>query len=204
VFAVAAGIGAVITIAQPDFRSSILPPEITETIDRHEMWTHSVVAMKPYASSRIMTNNISVALMTFASGITGAVGTVYLLFFNGLMIGVVGAACASAGMSLSLWSFVAPHGVLELPTIFIAGGAGFRLAQGLLFPGHRPRRTALTVAAREAVLLALGCAPLLVVAGVVEAFVSPTGLPVWSKFLVAGSLFTLLVVYLRGPETAAR
>jgi uncharacterized membrane protein SpoIIM required for sporulation len=59
------------------------------------------------------------------------------------LIGVIGMACALSGMSLQLWSFVAPHGVLELPAIFIAGGAGLRIAQGLLFPGLLPRRESL-------------------------------------------------------------
>ena len=88
--------------------------------------------MKPVASSYIMSNNISVGFTAFAMGITGGLGTVYMMAFNGLMLGVVGMACWLAGMSVQFWSFVAPHGVLELPAIFIAGGAGFRIAQGLL------------------------------------------------------------------------
>ena len=67
-----------------------------------------------------------------------------MLMMNGVMIGVIGAACWQAGMSLQLWSFVAPHGALELPAIFIAGGAGLLLGRGLLFPGELPRREALT------------------------------------------------------------
>src|SRR5258708_34248414 len=100
------------------------------------MWTHSIVSIKPQASSAIMTNNLSVSFMAFASGITAGIGTLYLLFFNGIMIGVIGTACANYGMSVPLWSFVSPHGVLELPAIFIAGGAGLRLARPLLFSGE--------------------------------------------------------------------
>ena len=82
-------------------------------------------------------------------------------------------ACWQNGMSLSLWSFVAPHGVLELPAIFIAGGAGLLLARGLLFPGWLPRREALRRSAAEAGRLVLGIFPLLVVAGTTEGFFSP-------------------------------
>jgi len=196
VFSVAAGVGAVLAYQDPDFKAALLGPSMTETINRHEMWTHSIVAIKPLASSAIMTNNLSVAFTTFAAGIAGGVGTLYFIAFNGLLIGVVGMACALAGMSLSLWSFVAPHGVLELPAIFIAGGAGLRLGQGLVFPGLLSRRDALARAGAEAVPLALGCIPLLIVAGIVEAFVSPTDLPIAVKFSVAGALFTLLVLYL--------
>ena len=120
------------------------------------MWTHSVVAIKPLASSAIMTNNLSVAFTTFAAGITAGLGTIYMIVFNGLLIGVIGMACYLSGMSLQLWSFVAPHGVLELPAIFIAAGAGLRLAGGLLFPGVLPRKESLARAGREAVAVAAG------------------------------------------------
>ena len=121
-----------------------------------------------------------------------------MMAFNGLLIGVIGMACWLSGMSLQLWSFVAPHGVLELPAIFIAGGAGLRIAQGLLFPGVLPRRDSLAQAGVEAVQLLLGTIPILIVAGLIEAFVSPTGLPIPLKFSMAGALFVLLGVYLFG------
>jgi uncharacterized membrane protein SpoIIM required for sporulation len=197
-FAGAAIVGALLTVRDPDFKTSIIGPQMVETIDRREMWTHSIVAVKPVASSAIMTNNLSVALMTFGMGITAGIGTVYMLIFNGLLIGVIGTACATAGMSLQLWSFVAPHGVLELPAIMIAGGAGLRLAQGLLFPGLLPRRESVSRAGGEGVKLTLGCVPILVVAGIIEGFVSPTDLSVTMKFTMAAATFVLFVAYLAG------
>ena len=191
-------IGSILTLKDPDFGLKIMGPQMVQTIERHEMWTHSVVAMKPVASSAITTNNLSVAFTTFAAGITAGLGTMYMIAFNGLLMGVIGTACAQAGMSLQLWSFVAPHGVLELPAIFISTGAGLRIAAGLLFPGVLPRRESLALAGREAVLLLLGCVPLLLVAGVIEAFLSPTEVSVRMKFIFAASLFTLLVAYLSG------
>jgi uncharacterized membrane protein SpoIIM required for sporulation len=107
-------------------------------------------------------------------------------------------------MSLQLWSFVAPHGVLELPAIFIAGGAGFRIAQGLLFPGVLPRRESLARAGLEAVQLLLGTIPILIIAGLIEAFVSPTGLAVSLKFSIAAALFVLLCAYLFGMSRTAK
>jgi uncharacterized membrane protein SpoIIM required for sporulation len=204
----AAGIlaGAVVTYRNPDFTTQILGPEMVDTIERREMWTHSIVAIKPVASTQIMTNNMSVSLTAFALGITAGLGTAYVLFFNGLMLGVIGMACAAAGMSIPLWSFVAPHGALELPAIVVAGGAGLRLAQGILFPGLLPRKHAVVVAGREALQLVLGCLPILVLAGIIEAFVSPTDLAVWLKFATGASLFVLLVAYLsshtEGPAKA--
>lgn len=198
IFAIGGLLGAALTYQNPDIKVKILGPEMVETIDRHEMWTHSIVAIKPLASSAIMTNNMSVGFTTFALGITAGLGTIYMMAFNGLLIGVIGVACGLAGMSLQLWSFVAPHGVLELPAIFIAGGAGLRIAQGLLFPGVLPRRDSLARAGTEAVQLLVGTVPILIIAGTIEAFVSPTGLAVPLKFAMAAALFVLLNVYLFG------
>ena len=197
-FLVGALAGTVLTLQDPDFQLKIIGPQMVETIRRREMWTHSVVAIKPVASSAIMTNNLSVAFTTFAAGITAGLGTIYMIVFNGLLIGVIGTACRLSGMSLQLWSFVAPHGVLELPAIFIAAGGGLRLASGLLFPGVLPRKESLARAGREAVQLLLGCVPILFVAGIIEAFLSPTELAIPMKFLFAAAMFTLLVFYLFG------
>ena len=191
-------IGSILTLQDSDFGMSIMGPQMVQTIQRHEMWTHSVVAVKPLASSAIMTNNLSVAFITFAAGITAGLGTIYMIVFNGVLMGVIGAACGQAGMSVPLWSFVAPHGVLELPAIFISTGAGLRIASGLLFPGVLPRRESLARAGRDAVQLLLGCIPILVVAGVIEAFLSPTEISVHMKFIFAGSMLLLLVAYLSG------
>jgi uncharacterized membrane protein SpoIIM required for sporulation len=196
IFAGAALVGAALTYQDPDFKLSILGPQMVQTIEKREMWTHSIVGIKPLASSAIMTNNISVGFMTFALGITAGIGTIYMLLFNGLMLGVIGMACHLSGMSLKLWEFVAPHGVLELPAIFLAGGAGLRIASGLLFPGYLPRRESLVRAGTEAVKLLLGSIPILVIAGIIEAFVSPTGLAVPLKFAMAAALFVLLLTYL--------
>jgi uncharacterized membrane protein SpoIIM required for sporulation len=167
-----------------------------ESIDKHQMWTQSIVSVKPLESSAIMTNNLSVSFATFAFGITAGIGTLWMLAFNGLLFGVVNAACWQAGMLGQLLSFVAPHGVLELPAIFIAGGGGLLIAKGLLFPGVLPRRASLVREGGRAVRLALGIIPMLIVAGTIEGFVSPSDLPVRWKYLLAAALFVLLLLFL--------
>jgi uncharacterized membrane protein SpoIIM required for sporulation len=196
IFTLAAVAGSILTFRDPDFSLQILGPGMLQTIERREMWTHSIVAMKPVASSAIMTNNLAVAFTMFSAGILAGIGTVVMTLFNGLLLGVIGSACWISGMSIKLWSFVAPHGVLELPAIFIAAGAGLRLAQGLLFPGTLPRRDALINAGSEAVQLLLGVIPMLIVAGVIEGFVSPSALPIPLKFGLAAALFAFLLAYL--------
>jgi uncharacterized membrane protein SpoIIM required for sporulation len=192
----------------PGFAHRLLGPDMMETIERREMWTHSIVTIKPLASSGIMTNNLSVAFSAFAFGITAGLGTIWMMVFNGLLIGVIGAATWKAGMALQLWSFVAPHGVLELPAIFIAGGAGFEVARGMLFPGLLPRRQSLAQAGGRGARLLLGTIPLLIVAGVIEGFFSPSNAPIFMKFTLAAVLFAALLSYLflvnRAPAKPAK
>jgi uncharacterized membrane protein SpoIIM required for sporulation len=196
VFLAGGAAGLLATLYNPGFQLQVLGPGMVDTIEHHKMWTHSIVSIKPVASGAIMTNNLSVTFMTFAMGVTAGVGTLYMLFFNGLLLGVVGTACWLNQMSLELWSFVVSHGVLELPAIFIAGGAGLRIAQGMLFPGILSRKDSLQAAGAEAIQLLLGTIPMLVIAGILEAFLSPTSEPVLLKFSIGGGLFLLLVLYL--------
>ena len=196
IFAVTGLAAWVVTIHDPGFAHRLLGAGMMETIERREMWTHSVVTVKPLASSGIMTNNLSVSFTTFALGITAGLGTIWMLAVNGLLIGVIGAATWKAGMALQLWSFVAPHGVLELPAIFISGGAGLEIGRGLLFPGFLPRKQSLAQAGARGARLLLGTIPMLVVAGVIEGFFSPSGAPVKMKFLLAAALFAALLSYL--------
>jgi uncharacterized membrane protein SpoIIM required for sporulation len=188
--------GSLLTLGDQDFALQVLGPGMIESIERGQMWTHSIVGIEPVASSTITTNNISVAFTTFAMGITAGIGTLYMIAFNGLLIGVVGAACGTHGMSLALWSFVVGHGSLEIPAILIAGAAGLRIGTGIMFPDNYSRRDAMRIAGREAIKLELGTIPLLLVAGLVEGFISPSAVAVPLKFGLGAALFTLLVLWI--------
>jgi uncharacterized membrane protein SpoIIM required for sporulation len=192
-------LGAVLTSARPEFMRHFVGPGMIATMERHEMWTKSVVSVAPMASSHIMTNNLSVSFVTFAGGIAFGLGTFFYLYVNGMMLGVIGAACHQYGMSVPLWSFVAPHGALELPSILIAGGAGFRLGYAMLFPGTLRWKDSVAQGGIQATRLVSGIIPLLVIAGTLEGFFSPSRAPVWLKFTVGGLLFTLLLVWLFRP-----
>lgn len=202
-FLIAAVAGFLVSVTDPSFVRHVIGPQMIDTIEHHKMWTDSIVGVQPQTSSAIMTNNLTVSFAAFAMGITAGVGTVYMMLFNGLLIGVIGEACWREGMSLQLWSFVAAHGVLELPAIFIAGGAGLGIAKGLLFPGVLSRGESLARAGARSVRLVLGIIPLLIIAGTIEGFVSPTSLSPYLKFALAAALFTMLAMYLSSskPET---
>jgi uncharacterized membrane protein SpoIIM required for sporulation len=195
-------LGAVLTTVRPEFMRHFVGPEMIATMERHEMWTKSVVSVAPMASSWIMTNNLTVSFVTFAGGIVFGLGTFLALFQNGIMLGVIGAACHHYDMSLALWSFVAAHGSLELPSIIIAGGAGFRLGHAMLFPGALRWKESVARGGIEATRLVSGIIPLLVIAGTLEGFFSPSAAPVWLKFTVGGMLFALLNLWLFRPVMA--
>jgi uncharacterized membrane protein SpoIIM required for sporulation len=196
-FVIGAMAGTLLSATHPEFMRLFLGPKMIETIEQHKMWTDSIVSVKPAESSRIMTHNLTVSFTIFALGITAGAGTVFMLIFNGLLLGVIAVACWFGGMSLPLWSFVAGHGVIELPAIFVAGGGGLRIAQGMLFPGMLSRSDSLAKSGGEAVRLVLGILPMLVVAGLIEGFISPSpNIPPRWKFTLAAAVAAVFFSYL--------
>lgn len=195
-------LGMVLTTARPEFMRHFVGPAMIATMERHEMWTQSIVSIAPMETSHIMTNNLAVSFLTFAGGITFGLYTLRLLYTNGMLLGVIGAACHHYGMSLALWSFVAAHGSLELPSIIIAGAAGLRLGQAMVFPGGYRWKDSVAKGGIEATRLVSGIIPLLVIAGCLEGFFSPSHVPVWLKFTVGGVLFVCLNLWLFGPVKA--
>ncbi len=181
----------------------VLGPGAYETADqiaerhtgRHDWMPES---QRPIMSTFIMTNNIRVAALAFATGILAGVFTFAILFYNGLMLGVIAGVIAGRApqVALSFWGFVAPHGVIELTAIFIAGGAGLMLGWALICPGDHTRGAALKLAGREAFKLILGVAAMLVVAGIIEGFFSPALLPETLKLAVAGMIGMAQFTYL--------
>jgi uncharacterized membrane protein SpoIIM required for sporulation len=182
--------------AEPELGERLVPSHLVETIQRKEMWADIPEEQRNIAASFIMTNNIQVAFLAFALGITFTLGTVYILLFNGALIGAVGGLCHVHGLALPLWSFVSPHGYIELTVIFIAGGAGLKMGYALIAPKLFTRKHALTGAAKDAVKLIGGCVPLLVLAGTIEGFVSPSGLPPLVKIVLGVVSGLLLYSYL--------
>jgi uncharacterized membrane protein SpoIIM required for sporulation/uncharacterized RDD family membrane protein YckC len=155
--------------------------------------------LRPLMASKIIANNIQVTFGAFAMGITAGLGTLILLLFNGVSLGGVFGLYQSKGILKLLLAFVAPHSVLELSAICIAGGGGLLIAAALLIPGHRTRRRALAENSKRAMRLIAASTLLLIVAGSLEGLVSPIpNWPLWAKTSVAGVTAVLLAIYLRG------
>lgn len=177
-----------------------LMPGIADTIANiraeREWWLSINDNGRGVSSSMIMANNIRVAILAFAGGALLGILTLYVLVQNGLMLGIVAGAAQALDFGDNLWGFVAAHGMIELSVIFIAGGAGLQLGWSVVRPGLLTRGAALTQAARRAGFLLLGCVPLLVIAGLIEGFISPSGLPLWVKIAVSLGSGVLMYSYL--------
>ena len=152
--------------------------------------------VQPIAASSIIANNVMVTYGVFVLGITAGVGTILLLLFNGVAIGGFAGLYASTGAGAQLLSFVAPHGVLELSAIAIAGGAGLHLALAILVPGRLTRREALVARGRRAIALIAGASLMLVVAGTIEGLISPRSWPLEWKLAVSAATAVLFILYL--------
>lgn len=181
----------------PTFLGLIVPEELIRKVrDEHQLWMGSIVGVEPLASSTIMTNNLSVSFGAVAGGITAGIYTVFLLAFNGLSIGAVATLVGQNNLAYPFWAFVFPHGSLELPAIFFAGGAGLLIARAILFPGKYRRIDALKLYGNRAVQLVFGIVPMLIIAGTIEGFFSPSPLiPAPLKYVVGIGLVVLLVMY---------
>ncbi len=181
----------------PSFIGLLVPETLISKVrDRGELWMGSIVGIEPLASSQIMTNNLSVSFAAIAGGMTFGIYTVYLLFLNGLNIGAVATLVGQNHLAYPFWAFVFPHGALELPAIFIAGGAGLLIGRALLFPGRYQRGDALKLYGKQAAQLTYGVIPLLIIAGLIEGFFSPSPIvPSPLKYLLGICLFSALILY---------
>lgn len=189
----------------------MLPPEFVKGIPQmRDHWRsatgHSAdLNEMSFTSTWIMTHNIGIGLLAFAGGIFLGLPTLWAMLQNGMMLGILGEAMSKPETALVFWSLILPHGVFELSAIAIMGAAGFMIAGALLAPGKRSRRDALVERGRLAVLLALGGAGMLVVAGLIEGFITPPAfIPPWAKLAFAAMTLIAEVAYFslagRGPE----
>lgn len=171
----------------PDTIYTLLGQEIASlvhTVEDGKLWTDIAPSVRSAAATTILTNNIGVMFYAFAGSLTGGLLTLYILLLNGLSLGAIFGLLQFHGMSPGLAEFILAHGPIELSVIFLAGGCGLFVADGLLRPGLLTRQAALVERAKIAVQLILGSVPLLVGAGLIEGFISPSGLPWLVKALV--------------------
>lgn len=170
----------------------VLPQGMAEAVDPSQLGEGHDSVNSPVLSTMIMTNNIKVAMFAFVGGITLGILPIYLLLFNGLLVGALAAVYAQAESSYAFWAYILPHGVIELTAIFLAGGAGLHMGYRLLVPGRYNRKHQFLIAAKDSAQLLLATLPLFVVAGLIEGYITPSALSLEAKYAVA--LLTLFIL----------
>lgn len=156
-------------------------------------------------ATQVTVNNIQVSILAFAAGALVCVVTAFILVYNGANVGVAAGTFAAAGEQAKFYGLIIPHGALELSAVIVAGAAGLAIGWAVVSPGDRPRSAALADEGRRAAAVVIGLMLAFVVAGTIEGFVTPSGLPTAARVgvgLVACGAFWTYVVTL-GRRAAA-
>ena len=181
----------------PTFIALTVPEHIISIVEEDgELWMGSIVGVEPLASSSITINNLKVSFAAIAGGIFAGLGTIFIMANNGIHIGAIATLVGKNNLAYPFWAFVLPHGSLELPAIFLAGGAGLLIGKALVFSGEYTRIDALKLNGVKAAQLLFGIVPMLLIAGAIEGFFSPSPIiPSPIKYLVGTGLFCLFILY---------
>lgn len=180
--------------AHPERINRVLPDsEVHQLVDKDFANYYSEHPAQSFAA-QVWTNNALVAALALFLGVT-LVGTLFVLWQNTVNLGLIGGVMIASGKSEVFFGLILPHGMLELSAVFVAAGIGLRTGWAWIVPGHLPRSQSLAEAGRLAAVVALGLAAVLLVSGVIEAFVTPSGLPTWARIAIGGTAEIAFVAY---------
>ncbi|MFD2421956.1 stage II sporulation protein M [Amycolatopsis pigmentata] len=190
----------------PGVQASIAAPDEIRALTRPGGEYETYYSSNPAGSfaARVWTNNAWVAATCLFLGVLAGIPVIAALWENALNVGVGAGLMSSAGRLDIFLGLIVPHGLLELTAVFVAAGAGLRLGWTVISPGGRSRGAALAEVGRTTAALALGLACVLLVSGVIEAFVTPSRLPTWGRIgigLLAETAF-LAYVFVLGRRAA--
>ncbi|MFE9257117.1 stage II sporulation protein M [Streptomyces sp. NPDC006879] len=192
--------------SQPEVQAAIAAPEELRDLTRPGGGYETYYSSHPAASfaAQVWTNNAQAAAMCLVLGAFLGLPVIWVLFQNMLNLGVGIGLMADAGRLDTFLGLILPHGLLELTAVFVAAGTGLKLGWTVIDPGPRTRRAALAAEGRAALGMAIGLALVLFVSGVIEGFVTPSGLPTWARISigVAAELAFLTYVFALGGRAA--
>jgi uncharacterized membrane protein SpoIIM required for sporulation len=181
------------------------PKERVEDLEKSDERIANVRDASQFAA-HLYTHNISVSFLAMSLGASTIVGGLWILFYNGVILGVIGALYFVQGVHVFFLAWVGPHGALEIPAIVFAGAAGLRAGRALLLPGERSTASSLRIAFPAVAHMLMASICVLVVAGLIEGsfsqFTAKT-IPYEVKMGVAAILFIALMTWLFGgaPHT---
>jgi uncharacterized membrane protein SpoIIM required for sporulation len=204
-FAAPFAISWILVESKPSLAARVLPGSILAQMD--EMYSErdsDHPGMEAAAAGFYIHNNISIAFRCFALGILLGIGTIYVLVYNGIVLGTVSGYVLAMGHAERFLSFVVSHGSFELTAIVISGAAGLILGHALVAPGPLTRLQALHRRGLIAVQLALGAGGMLAVAALIEGFWSPSSAPPMAKYIVGGMLWLAVILYLAAAGRPAK
>lgn len=160
-------------------QSLLSPSEVDQLVSNDFANYYSEYAASHFAT-QVWVNNAWVAALCIALGILGA-PVIFLLFNNIANLAIIGSIMIRHDRGELFWGLILPHGLLELTAVFVAGGVGLRLFWSWIEPGDLSRTASIAREGRTAATVALGLVGVLLVTGVIEAFVTPSGLPTWAR-----------------------
>ncbi|MEU3506237.1 stage II sporulation protein M, partial [Streptomyces hundungensis] len=186
----------------PEVQSALAAPDALRQMTRPGGEYETYYSSHPAASfaAQVWTNNAQATAMCLVLGAFLGIPVLWILLLNMLNLGVGIGLMSSAGRLDTFLGLVLPHGLLELTAVFVAAGTGLRLGWTVVDPGPRTRRAALAEQGRAALGMAIGLALVLFVSGMIEGFVTPSGLPTWARIAlgIAAELAFLVYVYVLG------
>jgi uncharacterized membrane protein SpoIIM required for sporulation len=185
---------------------AVVPPELQAAADPPASGRDFAAGEGAAFSTEVMVNNIQVTFVAFAGGIAAGLGTLLALVFNGMILGIVAGLAVDAGNGVAFLRLVSAHGPLELSCIVAGGVAGLRMGWAIIAPGPSARGRSLAREARQAVEIAIGTVPVLILCGLAEGFLTGPDLPVAVQTAIGIALFALFwsLVAWRGRASHSR
>jgi len=171
----------------PSVQSSLLSRSQAASLVNHQFRNYYSQYNAQSFAAKVWTNNATVAAEALIAGIFLGIPTLLVLFENSANLGLVGGLMIGHGRAVEFFALILPHGMLELSAVFLAAAAGLRLGWSVIDPGPLPRAQALAQEGRATVTIAVGLIVVLLVSGVIEAFVTPSPLPTWARILIGAS-----------------
>ena len=187
----------------PEAQLAVAPPEVVKQLVEEDFENYYSSDPAQDFAARVFTNNAYIAAQAILFGVLLGLPVLYVLYANALNVGIAGGLMAANDRTSLFFGLILPHGLLELTAVFVACGLGLKLGWTVIDPGRRSRSRALAEEGRALVTGALGLALVLFISGIIEAFVTPSGLPTWARIAIGVLAELLFLAYVFGPGRRA-